>query len=99
MENTQLNNVATSTLLQFQAASQKITNREEKIELLRKKMADTQQAANEYSEAKKEIKELQDLNQHDREFVKQAIDFYEDITGEAVGVGSLFNQEETEQQS
>ena len=96
MSESQFNDVAKATLQQFNAAITKIQNRELQIADLKKKVQDTQAAATLHADSKAEIKELEKLNQKDREFVKTAIDFFEDITGEAVGVGDLFNQEEIE---
>jgi hypothetical protein len=95
MPGQEFNDVAKATLQQFNAAISKIQNRDLQIIDLKKKVTETQPAATLYSDSKTEIKELEKLNQKDREFVKTAIDFYEDITGEVVGVGDLFIQEET----
>lgn len=93
MSDQPLNDVAKATLQQFNAAIKKIENRDQQIAELEKKAADTLSAASLYAECKVQIKELKKLNQSDRDFVAQAIGFYEDITGKAVGTGDLFNQE------
>jgi HAMP domain-containing protein len=93
-----INDVAKATLQQFNAATNNIQRRESLIADLKKKVTDTQPAATLNAEARAEIKELEKLNQKDREFVKTAIDFYEDITGEAVGVGDLFSQEKEDEE-
>lgn len=86
----EMNDVAKATLQQFNAAVTKIETREQKIADLKKVVAETSAAAQLHAESKKEISELEKLSQKDREFVKTAITFYEDITGEAVGIGGLF---------
>ncbi len=90
----QLSDVAKATLQQFNAAFEKIENRNKQIERLQTVVADTNEEARKNKEARVNIKELKEQNAKDVEFVKQAIDFYEDVTGEAVGVGGLFNQDE-----
>ncbi len=90
----QLSDVAKATLQQFNAAFEKIDNRNKQIERLQAVVADTNEQARKNKEARLNIKELKEQNAKDVEFVKQAIDFYEDITGEAVGIGGLFNQDE-----
>lgn len=92
-----INDVAKATLQQFNAACANIQNRDLRITDLKKKVADTLTVATQHAEMKAEIKDLEKSNQKDREFVKTAIDFYEDITGEVVGVGDLFNQEDSDE--
>lgn len=85
--------IANATLMQFNAAVSKIQSRDRQIEDLQNVIKDTQVIADQNSEAKKTIAELKKLNQNDREFVGKAFQFYEVITGEAVGINGLFNQE------
>jgi hypothetical protein len=85
--------IANATLMQFNAAVSKIQTRDKQMEELQKVIQDTQVIADQNIEAKKTIAELKKLNQNDREFVGKAFKFYEDITGEAVGINGLFNQE------
>lgn len=85
--------IANATLMQFNAAVSKIQLREKQMEDLQKVIHDTQAFADQNAEAKKLIAELKKINQNDRDFVGKAFQFYEDITGESVGINGLFNQE------
>lgn len=86
--------LASGTIKQFNAAMENIKRREERIETLKKRVEETNHIANDNRLCQKEIKELEELNQRDRDFVKQSIDFYEQITGEPVGSGPLFQKGE-----
>ncbi len=95
MEKT-MDDVAKATLQQFNAAHKRIVIREEKMESLQKVADETAVAAAKNSSAKREIKDLRDENEKDRTFVKQAMEFYDEISDEqtGVGVGDLFTQGE-----
>ena len=74
----------------FNAVFKNVEDRSDEIEQNKAKMKELKSEVDEYNALEIENKELKKENDKDRVYVSSTMEFYEKQTGEAVGVGELF---------
>lgn len=81
---------ARATLRQIQIGMKRIESRNEVIKNKQEELAELKPSVQLYDEMSTDLKELKKLNESDKDFIKKSIEFYEAVTGEAIGAGPLF---------
>lgn len=88
----QINPEVITALSSFNQAYKNNQIRTEKIAANREKMKALKPQVDEFNKLQDEVKEMLKLNDKDRNYVLETIEFYESATGNAVETGDLFTK-------